>query len=133
MILNEHTSHKHTNMALQLIVHIKTKMRSMRSKELKKSSETAVDQIWTDLDKARKKSAAFIVSKSSVVSIILIWEMFGSAFLLCFITKLKYFPIICPDFTDDDEDESEEEQTEVDCPREQNGMYFECDLACWYT
>lgn len=64
--------------------------------------------------------------------------MYGVTFLICFITKLKYFPINCPDVTDDDEDESEEEQTidkeaEVDCPREPNGMYFECDLACWYT
>lgn len=62
--------------------------------------------------------------------------MYDVTFLICFITKLKYFPIICPDFTDDDdEDESEEEQTsnEVDCPHELNGMYFECDLACWYT
>jgi hypothetical protein len=58
--------------------------------------------------------------------------------LFCFITKLKHFPIIRPDFTDDDDDESEQEQTTdnkavEDCPRELNGMYFECDLACWYT
>lgn len=63
--------------------------------------------------------------------------MYDVTFLICFITKLKYFSIICLDFTDD-EDESEEEQTidneaEVDCPYELNGVYFNCDLACWYT
>lgn len=54
--------------------------------------------------------------------------MYDISFLICFITKLKYFPFICLNFTDD-EDESEEEQTidneaEVDCPCKLNSMYF---------
>lgn len=27
----------------------------------------------------------------------------------------------------------DDNEADVDCPCELNGMYFECDLACWYT
>lgn len=65
-------AHTTLNKALQLV-----ETRSMRSKELAEELRdwAGARQIWTRLE---KESAPFIVSKSSAVSIIIIWKRFGS-------------------------------------------------------